>query len=65
MKQQIERLSKAALWVVGVIVLFKALEGCFWLMSTRSTIQNIGGLILFALIITAFLLFTINKIKTK
>lgn len=63
MKRQLELLSHIFLWAITIIGIFKIGEGAFWLMSSRSTIYNIGGLIICVLLISGISLFTINKIK--
>jgi hypothetical protein len=55
--------SKIFLAVAGVIAAFKIAEGAFWLMSQRSTMFNISGLLLLASLTISISILLIKKQK--
>ena len=63
--KEIEILSKILLSLLAIIAIYWLAQTSFYLMSTRSTLQNTAGVVLMVLLIACVLLFIIKKVKLK
>lgn len=63
--KNMERFMEFFVWAVSLIGIFYLVDYSFGLMSRRSTISNLGGLLLLITVSFFVTFFIINKIRRK